>query len=60
MIAAFRWFLPQMDARSAPRDADDADAVPGLRRLHREGMLCNAIQLIAIVGSISYIVVTLT
>ena len=58
-IAAFavwasRWFLPQMDAQISARDAGDTDAV---RRLHWEGMLCNAVLLVAVVGSIPYIVV---
>ena len=59
-VWARRWFLPQMDAQISARDAGDADAVRRLRRLHWEGMLCNAIQLIAIVASIPYIVVTPT
>ena len=29
----------------------------GLRRLHWDGMLCSAVELVAIVGSIPYIVV---
>ena len=63
LIAAFaiwarRWFLRQMDAQLSARDAGDADAVRRLRRLHWGGMLCNAIQLAAIVGSIPYIAVT--
>ena len=65
LIAAFavwgrRWFLPQMDAQISARDAGDADAARRLRRLHWEGMLCNAALLVAVVGSIPYIVVTPT
>ena len=65
LIAAFaassrRWFLRQMDAQLGTRHAGDADAARRLRRLHWGGMLCNAIQLVAIVGSIPYIVVTPT
>jgi hypothetical protein len=51
-----RWFLRQMDARL--RDASDADAARGLRRLHWGGMLSNAIQLAVIVPCIPYIAVT--
>lgn len=62
LIAAFavlarRWFLRQMDAELGARDAGDPDAVYRLRRLHWGGMLCNAIQLGVIVGSIPYITV---
>jgi hypothetical protein len=61
-IAAFaassrRWFLRRMDARLSDRDAGDADAVRGLRRLHWGGMLSNAIQLAVIVACIPYIAV---
>jgi hypothetical protein len=61
-IAAFavssrRWFLRQMDARIDDRDAGDADAVRGLRRLHWGGMASNAIQLAALVACIPYIAV---
>jgi hypothetical protein len=65
LIAAFavvarRWFLRRMDADLSARDAGDPDAVRRLRRLHWGGMLCNAIELVAIVGSIPYIVVAPT
>jgi hypothetical protein len=55
LIAAFavlarRWFLRQMDAELSARDAGDPDAVRRLRRLHWGGMLCNAIELVAVVG----------
>jgi hypothetical protein len=65
LIAAFavwarRWFLGQMDAQLVARDAGDADAVRRLRRLHWGGMLCNAIQLVVIVGSIPHVIVTST
>jgi hypothetical protein len=65
VIAAFaasarRWFLQRMDAQLSARDAGDADAVRRLRRLHWGGMLWNAIQLVAVLGSIPYVVVTRT
>jgi len=50
-----RWFLQQMDARISDRDAGDATAVRGLRRLHWGGMLSNAIQVGAVIASIPYI-----
>jgi hypothetical protein len=61
-IAAFaassrRWFLRQMDARLGDRDAVDADAARGLRRLHLGGMLSNAVQLAVVVACIPYIAV---
>jgi hypothetical protein len=59
-VSARRWFLRQMDVQLSARDAGDADAARRLRRLHWGGMLCNAIQLVAIVGSIPYISVTPT
>ena len=49
-----------MDAELGARDAGDPDAVHRLRRLHWGGMLCNAVQLVAVVGSIPYINVTPT
>ena len=60
LIAAFavwarRWFLQEWDAQLDARDAGDAGAVRRLRRLHWGGMLCNAIQLAVIVGSIPYV-----
>jgi len=57
-VSARRWFLRRMDAELSARDAGDADAVRKLRRLHWGGMLCNAVQLVAIVASIPYISVT--
>ena len=62
LIAAFavlgrRWFLREMDAGLSARDAGDANAVRRLRRLHWSGMLCNAVQLAVLVGSIPYVVV---
>ena len=62
LIAAFadlsrRWFLRRMDARIDDKDAGDADAVRGLRRLHWGGMASNAIQLAVIVACIPYIAV---
>ncbi|KRR25063.1 hypothetical protein CQ14_25655 [Bradyrhizobium lablabi] len=53
-----RWFLRQWDVQLNARDAGDADAVRRLRRLHWGGMLSNAVQLIAVVGSIPYIAAT--
>jgi hypothetical protein len=63
LIAAFsvwarRWFLRGMDAQIGARDAGDADAVRRLRRLHWGGMLSNAVQLAAVVGSIPYVTST--
>ena len=60
VVAAFaassrRWFLREMDARL--KDAGDAEAARGLRRLHWGGMLSNAIQLAVIVPCIPYIAV---
>jgi hypothetical protein len=65
LIAAFAvwargWFLRQMDAQLSARDAGDANAVRRLRRLHWGGMLCNAIQLVAMVASLPYVFVTST
>lgn len=57
-VSARRWFLERMDAELVARDAGDADAVRKLRRLHWGGMLCNAVQLVAIVAAIPYISVT--
>jgi len=63
LIAAFAvwargWFLRQMEAQLSARDAGDANAVRRLRRLHWGGMLCNAIQLVAMVASLPYVFVT--
>ena len=65
LIAAFavserRWVMPRMDAQLSSSDAGDAEAVRRLRRMHWGGMLCNAIQLVAILRSIPYIMVTPT
>jgi hypothetical protein len=65
VIAAYaiwsrRWFLRQWDVQLSARDAGDADAVRRLRRLHWSGMLSNAIQLFAIVGSIPYVAAAAT
>ncbi|MET4389655.1 hypothetical protein ABIB73_005428 [Bradyrhizobium sp. F1.4.3] len=56
-VSSRRWFLRQMDARLHDRDAGNADAVRGLRRLHWGGMLSNALQLVVVVGCIPYIAV---
>jgi hypothetical protein len=63
LIAAFAiwergWFLRQWDVQLSARDAGDAEAVRRLRRLHWGGMLFNAVQLAAIVGSIPYVAAT--
>jgi hypothetical protein len=65
LITAFavwsrRWFLRQWDVQLNARDAGDADAVRRLRRLHWGGMLSNAVQLVAVVGSIPYVAATAT
>jgi hypothetical protein len=57
-VSARRWFLRRMDAELSARDAGDADAVRKLRRLHWGGMLCNAVQLVAIVAAIPFISAT--
>ena len=57
-VSARRWFLRRMDAQLSTRPAGDADAARRLRRLHWGGMLCNAVQLVAIVAAIPYISVT--
>ena len=54
-VWARRWFLQAWDAQLSARDAGDAGAVPRLRRLHCGGMLCNALLLAVIVGSIPYV-----
>ena len=64
LLAAFavwerRWFMPRMDAELRARDAGDADAPRRLRRLHWGGMLCNAVQLVAIMASLPYIDINL-
>jgi hypothetical protein len=59
-VSARRWFLRQIDAELSAGDAGDADAVRRLRRLHLGGMLSNAILLVAVVGSIPYIMVAPT
>lgn len=56
-VSARRWFLRQIDADLSARDAGDADAVHRLRRLHWGGMLYNAVQLVAILGSLQSIAV---
>jgi hypothetical protein len=64
LLAAFavwarRWFIRHMDAELRASDAGDADASRRLRRLHWGGMLCNAVQLVAIMASIPYININL-
>jgi hypothetical protein len=55
-VWARRWFLERWDAQLRARDAGDAEAVRRLRRLHWGGMLCNAVEVAVIVGSIPYVV----
>ena len=64
LLAAFavwarRWFIRHMDAELRASDAGDADASRRLRRLHWGGMLCNAVQLVAIMASLPYININL-
>lgn len=59
LIAAFavlarRWFLRRLDAEANARDSGDPTAVRRLRRLHWGGMLCNAVQVFALLASIPY------
>lgn len=49
-----RRFMDRMDAQLQARDSGDACAVRRLRKLHWTGMACNAILLVAFVGSIPY------
>jgi hypothetical protein len=53
---ARRWFLQRIDAELQARSAGIATAVPRLRALHVKGMLANAVQLVAVVGSVPLIV----
>ena len=55
-VMARRWFLQRIDAELQARAAGLATAVPRLRALHVNGMLANAIQLVAVVGSVPLIV----
>jgi hypothetical protein len=52
-----RWFLRRIDAQLPETDPGDAAAARRLRRLHWEGMLYNAVQVVVIVGCIPYIAV---
>lgn len=54
-IWARGWFLPRWDAQADARDAGDAAAVGRLRRMHRGGMLGNAVELVVLVASIPYV-----
>ena len=54
-ILGRRWFIGKMDAQLSARDAGDAQAVRRLRRLHWAGMLCNAVLLVAFLGSLPYV-----
>lgn len=54
-IIGRRRFMGVMDAELGARDAGDADAVRRLRRLHWVGMLCNAVLLAGLVGSLPYV-----
>ena len=53
---ARRWFLQRIDAELQARAAGIVTAVPHLRALHVKGMLANAVQLVAVVGSVPLIV----
>ncbi|AMJ60408.1 hypothetical protein [Bosea sp. PAMC 26642] len=57
-IAMRRWFLQNMDAELAARDAGDASAVRRLRKLHWRGMAYNAMQFVVIVASTPLIFAT--
>ena len=57
-VWARRWFMDRMDAQLTARDAGDAGAMRRMRRLHWGGMLCNAVLLVAILGSIPNITTT--
>jgi hypothetical protein len=59
-VSARRWFMQRMDAQLRARDAGDADAARRLRRLHWGGMLGNAVQLAALIGSVPYIAIVAT
>lgn len=47
-----RWFLSRMDGEI---DAWPADVGRRLRRLHCGGMVCNALQLAIVIGSVPYV-----
>ncbi|MFT4115189.1 hypothetical protein [Bradyrhizobium sp.] len=49
------WFMQRMDDQLRARDAGDADAARQLRRLHVNGMLCNAVLLVALMAIIPYV-----
>ncbi len=51
-VAMRRWFLRNIDAELAARDAGDAQAVQRLRGLHLRGMALNATQFVAIIAVI--------
>ena len=53
-----RWFMQQMDEQLSARDAGDAEAPRRLRRLHWSGMLGNAVLLVALLTSITYIAIS--
>jgi len=54
-VAARRWFLQRMDGELRARDAGDQEAVRRLRRLHWGGIVCNVLQLAAVVASVPFI-----
>lgn len=56
-ILARRWFLRRIDAELDTTPAGGGGMARGLRRLHVAGMLCNAVQMVAVVGCIPYIMV---
>jgi len=51
-------FMQQMDDQLSARDAGDTNAVRRLRRLHWNGMVCNAVLVAALVASIPYVATT--
>ncbi len=51
-VAMRRWFLRNIDAELAARDAGDAQAAQRLRGLHLRGMALNATQFVAIIAVI--------
>ncbi|MCS3726600.1 L-asparagine transporter-like permease [Bradyrhizobium betae] len=49
------WFMQRMDHQLSATDAGDTDAPRRLRRLHWNGMLCNAVLLAVLLASIPYV-----
>lgn len=55
-MAARRWFLQRLDVQLEARDAGVPTAVRQLRALHVQGMLVNALLLVAVIASVPSIV----